>query len=70
MTEFHGILVVVNGIVDTSHHTLVITEEEDGQSCNAIDCDQKTTLLKLVSDVHAGDAIRHGEVCPMGLECI
>ena len=30
MTEFHGGVVVVDCTVDTTHHTLIITEEEDG----------------------------------------
>ena len=69
MTEFHGIVVVVDGVVDTAHHTLIITEEEDGQRRNAIDCNQKATLLQLVGDIHAPHTI-HGEVCPMGLEVL
>ena len=30
MTKFHGLLVVVNGAVDTTHHTLIISEKKDG----------------------------------------
>ena len=66
MTEMHGVMVVIGGVVHTTHHTLVVTEEEDGQGCNAIDCNQKTTLLQLVNDMIAWDSI-HGAVCPVGL---
>ena len=69
MTEFHGIVVIVDGVVDTAHHTLIITEEEDGQGRNAIDGNQKATLLQLVGDIHAPHTI-HGEVCPMGPEML
>ena len=66
MTEFHGMVVIVDGVVDTAHHTLIITKEEDRQRRNAIDCNQQATLLQLVGDIHAPHTI-HGEVCPMGL---
>lgn len=35
MTEAHASVVVV-GRVDTAHHALIITEEEDGETCHAI----------------------------------
>ena len=67
MTKLHSYMVVIDGVVDTAHHTLVITKEEDGQRCNAVDCNEKTTLLQLVDDIGPRNAI-HGKVCPMGLE--
>ena len=51
MTEFHGGVVVVDGTVDTTHHTLIISEEEDGKTSNTIDGDKKATLLQLVDDI-------------------
>ena len=61
MTEFHGGVVVVNRTVNTTHHTLIISKEEDGETSNAIDGDEKATLLISVdhiiprNDVHGGD---------------
>ena len=66
MTEFHGILIVVLGVVNTTHHTLVITKEENGQGSHAIDSDEKATLLELVNDVGSRNHIHDG-VGPMGL---
>lgn len=51
MAEFHGVAVVVGGTIDTTHHTLIITKEEDGQAGNTVDRNEKTTLLKLVHHV-------------------
>lgn len=69
MTEFHRIMIVADGVVDTAHHTLVITEEEDGQRGDTIDRNQKTTLLQLVNDIVFRDAI-HGEDSAMALEVV
>lgn len=61
MTEFHGGVVVVNCTVNTTHHTLIISKEEDGETSNAIDGDEKATLLIFMdhiiprNDVHGGD---------------
>ena len=61
MTKFHGCIVIVQGTINPSHHTLIITEEEDGETGNTVDGDEKATLLELVdhvgpgNDVHAGD---------------
>ena len=51
MTEFHGGVVVVDGTIDTTHHTLIISEEEDGKTSNTIDGDKKATLLIPVDDI-------------------
>ena len=51
MTEFHGGVVVVYGTIDTTHHTLIISEEENGKTSNTIDGDEKATLLQLVNDI-------------------
>ena len=61
VTELHSCLIVIQRTVDTTHHTLVITEEEDGETCNAVDSNEKATLLEFVdhigpgNDVHGGD---------------
>lgn len=60
MTKFHRSLVVVNSAVDTAHHSLVITEEENGEPSNAVDCNQKTTLLQLMDHIIARDSIHDG----------
>ncbi len=69
MTEFHRIMVVADGVVDTAHHTLIITEEEDGQRSDTVDRNQKTTLLQFVNDIVFRDAI-HGEDCAMALKVV
>ena len=51
MTEFHGGVIVVDGAVDTTHHTLIISEKEDGKTSDTIDGDKKATLLQLVDDI-------------------
>lgn len=66
MTKFHGILIVIFGVVNTTHHTLVITKEENGQGSHAIDSNEKAALLELVNDVGPWNHI-HGGVGPMGL---
>ena len=60
MTEFHRSLVVVDSSVDTTHHTLIITEEENGETGNAIDGNEKSTLLEPMADVVARDSIHGG----------
>ena len=67
MTELHGFLVVINSTINPSHHTLVITEEENGETSNAIDSDEKASLLKLVDHIGPRDDI-HGGYYPEGLE--
>lgn len=37
MAEVHGFVVVILGAIDATHHTLVITEEEDGKRSDAVD---------------------------------
>ena len=51
MAEVHVVFVVIPGAVDTTHHTLVITEEENGQASDTIDGYEKAALLKLVNDI-------------------
>ncbi len=61
MTKFHGSVVVVDSTVDTTHHTLIISKEEDGETSDAVDCDEKATLLVSVdhigprNEIHGGD---------------
>ena len=59
MAKLHSSVVVIRCGVDTAHHTLVITEEEDGQGSNAVDSREKAALLKLMDDIGARDDI-HG----------
>lgn len=66
VTEFHGSVIVVNRTVDTTHHTLIISEEEDGKTSNTIDRDEKATLLKFVNHIGPGNNI-HGDDYP---ECV
>lgn len=66
MTEVHRLLIVISGVVDTAHHTLIITEEEDGETTDAVDGYEKATLLKLVHHIVPGYHI-HGDVGPVGL---
>ena len=61
MTELHGITIVIGGTIDTTHHTLIITEEENGQAGNTIDRNEKTTLLKLVHHIESGNLIHGGD---------
>lgn len=51
VAEFHNVVVVIFGIVDPAHHSLVITKKEDGQASNAIDSNQQATLLQLMDHV-------------------
>jgi hypothetical protein len=67
VTEFHGFFVVVWCGVDTAHHTLIITEEEDGQASNTIDGNEKATLLQLVDDIGSWDEIHGGEYLEWGV---
>ena len=61
MTELHGFLVVIQSTVDTTHHTLVVTEEEDGETGNAIDGNEKATLLEFVNHIGPGNDIHGGD---------
>lgn len=51
VTEFHGVVVVMGGVVDTSHHSLIITEEEDTETGHTVDGDQQPSLLELVNNI-------------------
>ncbi len=64
MTEFHGIFVVVRSSIDSSHHTLIITEEENGQSGNAIDRNQEAPFLQPVDDIGPRNEIHGGDGLP------
>ena len=61
VTKIHSRLVVVHGVVDTAHQTLIITEEKNGQGSHTIDGPKKTTLLQPVHDIVLWDDI-HIEV--------
>ena len=61
VTELHGGVVVIHCTVDTTHHTLIITEEEDGETSDTVDGDEKLTLLQLVDHIGPGDDIHDGD---------
>ena len=61
VAKMHGGVIVINGVVHTRHHTLVIAEEEDGQGGHTIDPEQKTLLLILVDQVPFWNAIHLDE---------
>ncbi len=61
VTKFHGGIVVVDCTVDTTHHTLIITKEEDGETSNTIDGNEKATLLQLVDHIGPGNDIHDGD---------
>ena len=63
--KFHGILVVVDCIIDTAHHTLIVTEEEDGQAGNAVDSNEKLPLLQLVHHIPLGNSIHSSRLKDM-----
>ena len=56
VSETHSRIIVVFGIVDATHHTLVIAEEEYGETSDAIDSDKESALLQVVYDIVSGDA--------------
>lgn len=60
MTEFHGFLVIVQRTIDTTHHTLIISKEEDGETSNTIDGSEKATLFKLMNHVGPGNDVHVG----------
>ncbi len=61
MTKFHGSVVVVDCTIDTTHHTLIISKEEDGETSNAVDGDEKATLLEFVDHIGPGNDIHGGD---------
>lgn len=62
MAEFHCVLVVVFGIVDSAHHSLVIAKEEDGQASDAVDGNQQAPLFQLMDHVAPRNKI-HDDLC-------
>ena len=60
MTKLHGLLIVIHCTVDATHHTLVIAEEEDGETSNAVDSNEKATLLEFVDHIGPGNDIHGG----------
>lgn len=53
----HTVDTVVNGHIDTSHHTLIVPEEENGQAGDTVDGDEKLSLLIPVDNVVLRDEI-------------
>ena len=48
---------VASGGVYSSHHTLIIAKEENRESSNAVDGDQKCSLLKAMDQVELWDTL-------------
>ena len=70
MTELHSRLIIIHCTVNATHHTLVIAEEEDGETSNAVDSNEKATLFEFVDHIGPGNDI-HGGDYPECLEsCI
>ena len=61
VTEFHGVLIVIDCTVDTTHHTLIITKEEDGETSDTVDGDEKATFLISVDHIGPGDEVHGGD---------
>lgn len=53
----HTVDTVVDGHIDTSHHPLIVPEEEDGQAGDTVDGDEKLSLLIPVDNVVLRDEI-------------
>ena len=58
-SEFHDFDGIIDGHINTAHHTLVVTEEEDSQAAHAIDGDEQGLLLIAMDDIEPGDLV-HG----------
>lgn len=67
MTEFHGFLVVIQRTIDATHHALIISEEEDGETSDTIDGCKKAALLKLVDHIGPGNDIHVGNYPGLGV---
>ena len=66
-TQPHGILIVVDGVINTAHHALIITEEEDGETGDAVDGDEQASLFQLVDNIILGNDIHTGGNCRVTL---
>lgn len=62
VSELHGSLIIILGAVHTTHHTLIITEEEDGKGSDGVDGYEKAALLKPVDNIRPGNEIHGAEV--------
>lgn len=60
MTEFHSGVIVVDSSVHAPHHALVVSKKEDGKTSDAVDSDEKATLLKFVDHIGPGNDIHGG----------
>ena len=66
--KLHCVLVIVGGVVHASHHSLIITEEEDGKTSDTVDQYQKATLLVLVYHIVLADIIHRDDNFRIGIE--
>ena len=59
IAKSHGLGIVAVG-VDTTHNTLIITEEEDGKTGHSIDGNQQGALLQPPGHIELGNAVHDG----------
>lgn len=57
VSELHDVDDIVDGDIDTAHHTLIIAEEEDREAAHKIDGDEKSTLLVSMDDIEPRDLV-------------
>ena len=57
VSKLHRLVIVILGIVYAAHHSLIVTEEENGQGSYAVDGNKKLALLKAVHDIVLGNLI-------------
>ena len=72
VTKLHGCLIVIHCTVDTTHHTLIVSEKEDGKTSDTIDGDEKASLLQLVDHIGPRDDIHDGDYprCLVRIRCM
>ena len=60
VSKFHGVLVIVHRSIDTTHHSLIVTKEENGQARHAIDGNKQLPFLEFMHHIGPWDDI-HGD---------
>ena len=63
MAELHRRVVIVHGVVDTAHHALIVTKEKDGETGDAVDGNEKASLLEPVDHIGLRNEV-HGDQRP------
>ena len=54
MAKLHDVDGIVDRHIDATHHALVVTKEEDGETADAVDGDEKPAPLVAVDDIVFG----------------